>query len=121
MGNKRLRVLVVEPATRFRDMVLETLANDRHVATGVGSGKEALARLAERGDAFDLVITSTDAAGMSGVEFGLRVRKSGNRVPIVFMTVHRPAGEQLPVSNCVEAFKFGGTRNYIAAYERLVA
>jgi DNA-binding response OmpR family regulator len=116
-----MRVLVVEPAMRFRDMVLETLANDRHVASGVSSGKEALARLAERSDAFDLVITSTDAAGMSGVEFGLRVRKSGNQVPIVFMTGHQLRSEQLPVSNCVEAYKFGGTRNYIAAYERLVA
>jgi len=85
---KRRRVLVIEAAAFFRDMVVDLLSRLGHEARGVGSVKEALTLL-EKGPAPDLLLVDAHVHGQSPLET-LSQLSARRRSPASILLTRRP-------------------------------
>jgi DNA-binding response OmpR family regulator len=80
------RILVVEDEAHLAEGLAFNLEAEGHHVEIAGDGRSAVARLAEGGAPFDLVILDLMLPEMSGFEVARRTRASGNYVPILILT-----------------------------------
>jgi len=80
-----LRVLVIDDEPAVREALVDTLTDDGHTVIQAGSGKEALARLAE-GVRVDVVITDLGMPDMTGWDVARAVRARRPGLPIGLVT-----------------------------------
>lgn len=81
LRDEALRVLLVEDHPDVRSAVARMLKAQRHEVVAAARGDEALDRLRETNQAFDLLLTDIVMPGMSGPELAAEVR-----LPTVFMS-----------------------------------
>jgi DNA-binding response OmpR family regulator len=80
------RILVVEDESHLAEGLAFNLEAEGHEVEIAGDGRSAIARLADGGSPFDLVILDLMLPEMSGFEVARRTRASGNYVPILILT-----------------------------------
>jgi DNA-binding response OmpR family regulator len=80
------RILVVEDEAHLAEGLAFNLEAEGHHVEIAGDGRSAVARLADGGVLFDLVILDLMLPEMSGFEVARRTRASGNYVPILILT-----------------------------------
>jgi DNA-binding response OmpR family regulator len=80
------RILVVEDEAHLAEGLAFNLEAEGHHVEIAGDGRSAVARLADGGSLFDLVILDLMLPEMSGFEVARRTRASGNYVPILILT-----------------------------------
>lgn len=94
-------ILVVEDEEALRETIADIASTiSPHVFTA-GTGIEALAQLHTR--RVGLIISDINMPHMSGLELLREIRKSGNEVPLIFITAHSHK------EYIVEAFRLGAT------------
>lgn len=79
-----MRILVAEDEPALADALQRGLTEERHVVDVARDGDEAL--WAVQGGAYDLVILDLLLPGLPGLEVCRRLRRGGNRVPILMLT-----------------------------------
>jgi two-component system nitrate/nitrite response regulator NarL len=83
-----VRVLLIDDHALVRKGIEELLASRGvQVVASVSSGREGIARAAEL--ACDVILLDIKMPGMSGIETLKELRASGNRTPIVMLTMSR--------------------------------
>lgn len=80
------RVLVVEDEQHIADGLRFNLEAEGHEAIVSGSGEEALERVLERREPFDVVILDVMLPGKDGFEVAAELRAAGQFVPILMLT-----------------------------------
>ena len=80
------RILVVEDEAHLAEGLAFNLEAEGHQVEIAGDGRSAVAKLADGGSHFDLVILDLMLPEMSGFEVARRTRASGNYVPILILT-----------------------------------
>jgi DNA-binding response OmpR family regulator len=80
------QVLVVEDGVNIRAGLHDTLVEDGHAVTAVGSGEEALASLASAD--YDVAIVDIRMPGMSGIELLQLVRERWEYLAVILLTGH---------------------------------
>ncbi len=81
-GSERIVVVDDEPA--LRDLVRVVLARHGYVAVSLGSGKRALAHLAQH--RADLVITDVIMPEMGGAELARAIAQQWPEIPVIYMS-----------------------------------
>jgi len=87
------RILVVEDEAHLAEGLAFNLEAEGHQVEITGDGRSAVARLADGGSPFDLVILDLMLPEMSGFEVARRTRASGNYVPILILTAKDDASD----------------------------
>lgn len=77
------RVLVVEDNVEVGSFSTQLLEDLGYQTAWAANGSEALAMLAEKPDAFDVVFTDVIMPGISGIELGLAIRRDYPALPVV--------------------------------------
>jgi two-component system NtrC family response regulator len=98
------RILVVDDDRGIRSFVAMALAREGFDATGVATGEEALALVAD--GSFDAVLTDLRLEGMDGIELLRRLKTQAPALPVLLMTGYGT------IENAVEAMSFGAS-NYL--------
>ena len=80
-------VLVVEDEDALSTLLHYNLEKEGYKVVDVGDGEEALASISERKP--DLIILDWMIPVMSGIEVCNQIRKTGNTVPIIFLTAKK--------------------------------
>lgn len=86
VAQRPLRVLVVDDEPALRSMLARLATRWGHSVVAVGSGEEALARLADADDAFDALITDFAMPGLTGRDLIDEVRRSNRPIATVLMS-----------------------------------
>ncbi len=110
--NGAARVLVVEDADFFRNLLVPALSAAGYEVAAVRSAGEALA-LCDAGTAFDAIVSDIEMPGMDGIAFVRRLRAEGPwaNLPVIALTGHvRPED--------VAAGREAGFTDYVAKFER---
>jgi len=81
-----IRLLIVEDDEHLARGLCRNLDLEGFETSSVGSGEAALAALDERPDQPDLLVLDIMLPGIDGLEVCRRLRKSGNPIPILFLT-----------------------------------
>jgi two-component system, OmpR family, response regulator len=79
-----MRVLVVEDATRLREIVIGRLREEGYAADGTGLGEEAILRAA--GASYDAIVLDLRLPDIDGIEVCSRLRSIGCWSPILMLT-----------------------------------
>jgi DNA-binding response OmpR family regulator len=79
-----LRILVVEDEPALADALRRGLVEERYAVEVARDGDEAL--WAANGGGFDLIVLDLLLPGLPGLEVCRRLRRAGNRVPILVLT-----------------------------------
>jgi two-component system NtrC family response regulator len=98
------RILVVDDDRGIRSFVAMALVREGFDATGVATGEEALALVAD--GSFDAVLTDLRLEGMDGIELLRRLKTQAPALPVLLMTGYGT------IENAVEAMSFGAS-NYL--------
>ncbi|MCU7933842.1 MAG: PAS domain S-box protein [Candidatus Thiodiazotropha sp. (ex Dulcina madagascariensis)] len=77
------KVLVVDDETQIQTYLDELLSNSGAEVDCCGTGVQALGRIAQASEAYDLVVSDQSMPGMSGAEFVQALRAMGCEVPVV--------------------------------------
>jgi signal transduction histidine kinase/CheY-like chemotaxis protein len=105
----QLSILLVEDNAVNRTLAVRLLAKRGHSVTVAVNGKEALAMLEAR--TFDLIFMDVQMPEMDGLEATRAIREieksSGTHVPIVAMTAHAMAGDEV-------RFREAGMDDYVS-------
>ena len=80
-------VLLVDDHDDGREVLTEFLSFSGFEVEGVGSGEDALLRIATRG-APGIVVTDLTLGQMSGVDLARKLREGGVKVPVLAVTGH---------------------------------
>jgi len=80
------RVLLVDDEETVRLIVSEMLSDTGIAVETAGDGREAMARLREDGQAFDLILTDLAMPRMNGAQLLKAMRDEGISVPAAVMT-----------------------------------
>ncbi len=80
------RILIVEDELNLAEGLRYNLEEEGHEVSVAGDGEEALRRLIDPEDPFDLVILDLMLPGISGFEVAERARAAGNLLPILVLT-----------------------------------
>jgi len=83
-GNVAGQVLIVDDEESLVDMLSTALRFAGYGVTGAATGLEALDRL--QASAFDVVVLDVNLPDIDGFEVCRRIRGSGDRTPIIFLT-----------------------------------
>jgi two-component system, OmpR family, response regulator MprA len=82
-----VKILVVDDERAVRDSLRRALELEGYDIELAADGSEALSRLTENGDAQpDVVILDVLMPGIDGLEVCRRLRRHGNRVPVLMLT-----------------------------------
>jgi two-component system chemotaxis sensor kinase CheA len=81
-GDGRPRLLLIDDAAFFRDMLAATLQAQGFDVVKAGSGADALARVL-REPGFDVLLVDVELPDASGFELAERLREAGARAPMV--------------------------------------
>lgn len=87
------RILIVEDEEHLAEGLRYNLEEEGHEVAIVREGEEALERLTDPEEAFDLVILDLMLPGISGFEVAERARAAGNLLPILILTAKDEAGD----------------------------
>lgn len=93
------RVLIVDDNARARQSMAEVLRHADHEVSAVGSGQEALQKLAQ--EAFDVVVTDLQMPGMDGLALIREIVSRGYDVETAMVTAHAT------ITAAVEAMRHG--------------
>jgi DNA-binding NarL/FixJ family response regulator len=85
LGQRALRVLVVDDHQLFRTGLRELLAEEGFEAEAAGGGEQALSRVPSF--APDVVLMDVDMPGMSGIETTRRLRETASATAVLMLTV----------------------------------
>jgi two-component system, OmpR family, response regulator len=88
-----MRVLVVEDATRLREIVLRRLRESGYAADGAGSGAGALEQAMAR--PYDAIVLDLRLPDADGVEVCSRLRSLGCGSPILMLTARDAVGDRV--------------------------
>ncbi len=80
------RILIVEDEQHLADGLRFNLAAEGHEVDVVGDGDEALARLRERRDGYDVVVLDVMLPGKNGFDVARTLRSESDFVPILMLT-----------------------------------
>ena len=86
-----MRILLVEGEARMAEALRHCLAEDGHLVSVSGDGREGLT-ICLTGE-FDLVILDAMLLGMSGLEVARRLRAQQNQIPILMLTAGGTTGD----------------------------
>jgi two-component system, OmpR family, response regulator len=89
------RVLVVEDDDNIRFVTVAALRLGGFAVEETADGRDALAKVAERGTAPDLVVLDVMLPDLDGFEVCRRMRSDGIDVPIVFLTARDAQDDRL--------------------------
>jgi DNA-binding response OmpR family regulator len=78
-------ILLAEDDAEFRSLLALVLAGDGYAVEQVSDGAAMLKRVGERG-ALDLIIADIRMPGPSGLDVVSRLRRRGNRIPVIMVT-----------------------------------
>jgi len=87
------RILIVEDEKHLAEALAHNLKFEGYTPVVAGDGETALEKLA--GEEFDLVVLDVMLPGISGFEVCDRIRESGNRVPVLFLTARNTDADRL--------------------------
>ena len=87
------RILIVEDEKHLAEALAHNLKFEGYDTHVVGDGEAGLERLAA--EDYDLVVLDVMLPGISGFELCERLRESGNRVPVLFLTARNTDADRL--------------------------
>lgn len=87
------RILIVEDELNLAEGLRYNLEEEGHEVAIVRDGEEAVERLTDPGESFDLVILDVMLPGISGFEVAERARAAGNLLPILILTAKDEASD----------------------------
>jgi two-component system, OmpR family, alkaline phosphatase synthesis response regulator PhoP len=87
------RILIVEDEKHLAEALAHNLKFEGYETHVVGDGEIGLERLGA--EDYDLVLLDVMLPGMSGFELCERLRESGNRVPVLFLTARNTDTDRL--------------------------
>ncbi|MHB1254513.1 MAG: response regulator transcription factor [Candidatus Humimicrobiaceae bacterium] len=79
------KILIVDDEEEIRCLIKDFLVKDNFEADQASNGKEALDKLLEKDNMFDLVILDIMMPGLDGLEVIKIIRKTSN-IPVIFLT-----------------------------------
>jgi two-component system chemotaxis sensor kinase CheA len=106
------RVLLIDDASFFRNMLTPVLKAAGYAVTSVASAQEALA-LMQAGRRFDVVLTDIEMPGMNGFDFASAVRSNPRtaQLPIIGLS-------SLVSPEAIERGRQVGLHDYVAKFDR---
>jgi two-component system chemotaxis sensor kinase CheA len=106
------RILLVDDAPFFRNMLAPVLKAAGYAVTLAASAPEALA-LIDGGERFDVIVTDIDMSGMDGFELTAAVRRNPGsaNVPVIGLS-------SLVSAEAVERGRKVGLHDYVAKFDR---
>jgi two-component system alkaline phosphatase synthesis response regulator PhoP len=87
------RILIVEDEKHLAEALAHNLKFEGYDTLVVGDGETALERLGA--EDYDLLVLDVMLPGISGFELCERLRESGNRVPVLFLTARNTDADRL--------------------------
>ena len=119
-----LKILAVDDEPSIMQSMRFIFAAPRYELTGAGDGDDALARLDESGDAYDVIITDQKMPHLSGIELVRELRKRSFAGKIVILSANlspevRAAYEEMGVDVMLD--KPFNVRELRLALDRLAA
>lgn len=112
MGNKKVKVLVVDDDLFFREMLPRRLSTKGFVLDTATDGIEALKKL-NSDPGIELIISDMEMPRMNGLELLKKIRGDGKEVAFIFLT----ASDQLSIA--IEAMLYGAS-DYLLKDENLL-
>jgi two-component system chemotaxis sensor kinase CheA len=111
-GKVRRRVLLIDDAPFFRNMLAPVLKAAGYAVTSVASAPEALALL-QAGPRFDTILTDIEMPGMSGFDLASAVRSDPRtaQLPIIGLS-------SLVSAEAIERGREVGLHDYVAKFDR---
>jgi two-component system, OmpR family, response regulator MprA len=82
---ERMKILVVDDERAVRESLRRALELEGYAVELAGDGEEALHRLGSNGD-LDAMILDVLMPGVDGLEVCRRLRREGNRIPVLMLT-----------------------------------
>jgi two-component system chemotaxis sensor kinase CheA len=112
MERAPVRVLLIDDAPFFRNMLAPVLKAAGYAVTSAASAKEALA-LFEEGERFDILVTDLDMPGMDGFDLTEAVRKNPRTaaMPVIGLS-------SLASPEAIERGRKVGLHDYVAKFDR---
>ncbi len=80
------RILLADDDVTSRDLVVRALEMDTHQVEAVSNGADALARLSQGAEPFDLLISDVQMPGLDGIELARKVAALLPDLPILLMS-----------------------------------
>ena len=93
------KILIVDDEEGLRKVLARGLAKEGYLTEAVGSGAEALSRIAA--ESFDLVITDMQMPGMNGLELLAEIKAFDPALPVLVITAYGT------VESAVQALRLG--------------
>ncbi|MCE5330129.1 response regulator [bacterium] len=79
------KILIVDDETEIRDLIKDFLVKENFETESACNGREALEKLADKHNDFDLVMLDIMMPEIDGMEMMKILRKSSN-IPVIFLT-----------------------------------
>jgi two-component system response regulator MprA len=92
-GRQAMQILVVDDDRAVRDAVARALEYEGYAVATAVDGADALAQIEQRTP--DAVVLDVVMPGLDGLAVSRRLRKAGNRVPVLMLTARDAVGERV--------------------------
>ncbi|NDW10555.1 response regulator transcription factor [Dysgonomonas sp. 520] len=92
INNRNIAILVVDDEVDIRDILQFNLENEGYRIDTAESAEEAASKLSKQ---HQLILLDVMMGGISGFRFADQLRKSGNNIPIIFLTAKDTENDML--------------------------